>query len=129
MTTKKKRAPGKSLGDRGRVTDEDVSAGYDNVFEVFGRPNAGERLAKAELTRIIRQEIHSHGWNGIQAATHLGTAASEVSDLMRGKISRFSQERLQHFLNRLDLTVVIRVGPRPERMSHAGVDVEIVASF
>ncbi len=54
-------------------------------------------MAKAELTRIIRQQIESHGWNGIQAAKHLGTAASEVSDLMRGKINRFSQERLQIF--------------------------------
>ena len=127
--TKKKRGPVNRLGDRVRATDEHVSAGYDNVFEVFGGPNADERLAKAELTRIIRQQIQAHGWNGIQAAAHLDTAASEVSDLMRGKIGRFSQERLLRFLNKLDLTVIIRVGPRPKRLARAGVGVELVVSF
>ena len=42
----------------------------------------------------------------------LAIAPPDVSDLMRGKLARFSQERLERFLNALDMDVQIRVRPR-----------------
>jgi len=52
-----------------------------------------------------------------------------VSDLLRGKLARFSQERLARFLNALDMDVVIQIGPRRAWKEEASVTVERVASF
>jgi hypothetical protein len=47
-----------------------------------------------------------------------------MPDLVRGKLGRFSMERL---LNALDLEVRIQVGPRPRWQEHAGITVEYVS--
>jgi hypothetical protein len=52
-----------------------------------------------------------------------------MSDLMRGKLARFSQERLERFLNALDMDVQIRVGPRAVGKRRANVSVEVVGAF
>lgn len=89
-----------------------IEASSGNVFEDLGLPNASERLAKAELARVIRGIIKEKNWTQRQAVEVLEIAAPDVSDLMRGKLARFSQERLERFLNVLDMDVHIQVGPR-----------------
>jgi predicted XRE-type DNA-binding protein len=106
-----------------------VEASSGNVFEDLGFPDAEERLAKAQLARIIRSTIHERKWTQRKAASMLGVTPPDVSDLMRGKLARFSQERLERFLNALDLEVRIQVGPRPGWKTHAGVTVELVPTF
>jgi hypothetical protein len=59
----------------------------------------------------------------------LGLKQPDVSDLLRGKLARFSRERLERFLNALDLEVRIQIGPRPRWKRHAGISVEVVGSF
>lgn len=100
-----------------------------NVFEDMGMRDAEERLAKAELARLIRQEINARGLTQAAAAEFLGIQQPDVSDLVRGKLSRFSLTRLQRFLNALDLEIRIQVGPRPAGKPYAGVTVEPVESF
>ena len=46
---------------------------------------------------------------------------------MRGKLARFSQERLERFLSALDMDVQIRVRPRAAGKKQADVTVEFVA--
>src|ERR1700680_2493115 len=103
----------------------DVSSG--NVFEDLGLPNAGDRLAKAELARVIRGIIKEKNWTQREAADVLGIAAPDVSDLMRGKLARFSQERLERLLNALDMDVDIHVRPRAKGKRYASVTVEFFA--
>jgi predicted XRE-type DNA-binding protein len=100
-----------------------------NVFEDLGLPNPEERLAKAELARVVRAVIKERGLTQVQAAQILGVAQPDVSDLVRGRLSRFSMERLERFLNALDLEVRIQIGPRPSGKARAGVTVERVSSF
>jgi len=100
-----------------------------NVFEDMGTSDAEERLAKAELARLIRKEIQRRGLTQTAAAEHLGIQQPDVSDLVRGKLSRFSMTRLERFLNSLDLEIRIQVGPRPSGKAHAGITVETVESF
>ena len=107
----------------------EIEAGSGNVFEDLGLPDAGERLAKAELARVIRKIVKEKDWTQRRAADVLGIAPPDVSDLMRGKLARFSQERLERFLNALDMDVHIRVGPRPAGKKQANVTVELVAVF
>ena len=106
-----------------------IEAGSGNVFEDLGLPDAGERLAKAELARVIRKIVKEKNWTQRRAAGVLGIAPPDVSDLMRGKLARFSQERLERFLNALGMDVHIRVGPRAAGKKRANVTVELVAAF
>jgi predicted XRE-type DNA-binding protein len=100
-----------------------------NVFEDMGMRDAEERLAKAELARVIRNEIRERGLTQAEAAEMLGVKQPDISDLTRGKLARFSMERLERFLNALDLEVRIQIGPRPAWKEHAGISVEVVGSF
>jgi predicted XRE-type DNA-binding protein len=100
-----------------------------NVFEDMGMRDAEERLAKAELARVIRNEIRERGLTQSEAAEMLGVKQPDISDLTRGKLARFSMERLERFLNALDLEVRIQIGPRPAWKEHAGISVEVVGSF
>ncbi len=72
-----------------------IEASSGNVFQDLGMPDAGERLAKAELARVVRYIIAGKQWTQRRAADELGIAPPDVSDLMRGKLARFSQERLE----------------------------------
>ena len=103
-----------------------IDASSGNVFQDLGLPKADERLAKAELARGIRHIINSKHWTQRRAAEVLAIAPPDVSDLMRGKLARFSQERLERFLNALDMDVQIRVRPRAVGKKRADVTVEFV---
>jgi predicted XRE-type DNA-binding protein len=100
-----------------------------NVFQDMGMRDAEERLAKAELARLIRREISTRGLTQVAAADLLGIQQPDVSDLTRGKLARFSISRLERFLNALDLEIRIQVGPRPAGKPQAGLTVEAVESF
>lgn len=109
--------------------DTRIQESSGNVFEDLNTRDAEQRLAKAELARAIRREIDSRGLSQTNAAKLLGVAQPDVSDLMRGKLARFSMERLERFLNALDLDVRIQVGPKPKNKPRAGITVELVESF
>jgi predicted XRE-type DNA-binding protein len=100
-----------------------------NVFEDMSMPEAQERLAKAELARVIRKAIDVRGLTQAEAADLLGIKQPDVSDLARGKLARFSRERLERFLNALGLDVRVQVGPRPSWKRRAGITVEVVDTF
>jgi predicted XRE-type DNA-binding protein len=116
---------------KAKATKEQIAieASSGNVFEDLGLPDACERLAKAELARVIRNIVRDKKWTQRRAADVLGIAPPDVSDLIRGKLARFSQERLERFLNALDMDVHIRVGPRAAGKKQANVTVELVAAF
>lgn len=90
-----------------------VELGSGNLWADIGRSDADEALARAELmsrvTAIIRQRRLTQG----RAAELLGTNQPTISDLMRGKLSKFSLERLIAFLNALDRDVEITVRQTP----------------
>jgi predicted XRE-type DNA-binding protein len=100
-----------------------------NVFLDMGMRDAEERLAKAELARVVRKVIRHRGLTQAEAAALLGVAQPDISDLVRGKLARFSLERLQRFLNALDLEIRLQVGPRPRGKRQAGITVEVVGSL
>ena len=100
-----------------------------NVFQDMEMRDADERLAKAELARLVRREITARGLTQVEAANLLGIQQPDVSDLSRGKLARFSITRLERFLNALDLEIRIQVGPRPRGKARAGLTVQSVETF
>ena len=109
--------------------DTTVHDSSGNVFADMGMADADERLAKAEMARLIRAALREKGVTQQQAAELLGLRQPDVSDLMRGKLGRFSRMRLERMLNALDMEIRIQVGPRPSGKDHAGITVEQVATF
>ncbi|MDQ6717693.1 MAG: XRE family transcriptional regulator [Gemmatimonadota bacterium] len=110
------------------VNGIEIEHGSGNVFEDLGFPDAAERLAKAELARLVRNIIREKSWTQAHAAGVLGIAASDMSDLVRGKLDRFSQERIARFLNSLDMDVRIQVAPRRAGKKRADITVEWVGA-
>lgn len=92
-----------------RVTFEE---GSGNVFADLGFPDAEERYAKALLSLLIEQTIKARGWTQQQTAEALGTTQPKVSDLVRGKLSGITLDRLFRYLNALGLDVHISVEAR-----------------
>jgi predicted XRE-type DNA-binding protein len=82
-----------------------------NLWADIGRPDADVALARAELMSRAVDIIHARG--------DVSVDGSAVADLMRGKMSRFSLERLIAFLNALDRDVEITVRRRPADSNRA----------
>ena len=97
---------------------EKVTKSCGNVFEDLGLPNAGERKVKADIALKISTMITRQGFTQKQAAKVLGVDQPRVSDLMRGKLSGFTVDRLLGYINTLGSDVEIVVKRR--RTKYAG---------
>jgi predicted XRE-type DNA-binding protein len=87
----------------------EVELGSGNLWADIGRPDADEALARAELMSRVTGIIRARRLTQARAAELLGTNQPTISDLIRGKLSKFSLERLIAFLNALDCDVEITV--------------------
>lgn len=90
-----------------------------NLWADIGRPDADEALARAELMSRVTDIIRQRRLTQARAAELLGTNQPTISDLIRGKMSKFSLERLIAFLNALDQDVEIRVRRLPAGSNRA----------
>ena len=111
-----------------RNVDTTVARGSGNVFADLGCADADERLAKAELARTIHKLIVQRAWTQRRAAETLGLSAPDVSDLVRGKLARFSQERLERCLVALDMNVTIHVTPKSTTAARGRLAVDIAVA-
>lgn len=80
-----------------------------NVFADLGLPEAEDRLLKAQLALRIQQLIEQKGITQAEIAPLLGLDQPKVSNLMRGRLTGFSVERLFGLLNRLGHNVEVRI--------------------
>lgn len=67
-------------------------------------------LIKEELARVLVETLRERGLTQTDAAGILGAAQPDVSDLTRGKLERFSVERLMRYAGTLGLEVRLEVG-------------------
>ena len=95
----------------------------DNVFADLGYENPDEALAKVELARRITAIIRQRRLTQTQAAEVLGIDQPRVSNLMIGRLSGFSLERLLRFLNALGRDVEIVIKPKARSHTRAGISV------
>jgi predicted XRE-type DNA-binding protein len=96
--------------------DYEISSG--NVFKDLGLSEAPELLAKARLAHRIGQLIEKRRMTQTQAAALLGIDQPKVSALVRGRLDKFSIERLCDFLRAFGCDVNIRVS-RKKKRAHA----------
>lgn len=100
--------PSKKDARRGRIP---VHVGSDNVFADLGLPQPDLALAKAKLVQQIRNLIAKHKLTQMKAAALLGIDQPKISALVRGRVARYSIDRLFRFLNLLGQRVEISVRP------------------
>lgn len=103
-----------------RAVKPAVSRSSGNVFEDLRVAAPAEALAKSELAAILAEAIRARRLTQAAAARVLGVDQPKVSELLRGRLARFSTERLVLLLLRLGRDVEIVV--RPPRVSgdHVG---------
>jgi predicted XRE-type DNA-binding protein len=89
--------------------NDKVTRGSGNVFADLGLANAEERLLKAQLAVQIQQLIKRRGLSQARIAPLLGLDQPKVSQLMCGRLSGFSVERLFDIVNRLGHNVEVRI--------------------
>jgi predicted XRE-type DNA-binding protein len=86
-----------------------VERGSGNVFADLGIANPELALAKAELVQCIRNLIAERKLTQTKAAKLLGLDQPKVSALVRGRVGRYTIDRLFRFLNALGQQVEITV--------------------
>lgn len=84
-----------------------------NLWADIGRPDADEALVRAKLLSDAADLVHERNLSASGAAETLGIDEACAADVVRGKLSRFSLERLIAFLNALGRDVEITVRRRP----------------
>lgn len=89
-----------------------------NVFADLGfsKEEAENLLARTVFMAEIKKVIRESEWTQVEAARRLGVSQPRISDLMHGRIDKFSVDMLMKWLERLDRRVVFTI----ERRDKAG---------
>ncbi len=87
-----------------------ISKAYRNVFEALeDDPAMAQNLKiRSELMIALRQYIEDAGLGQKEAAEVFGVHQPRISDLMRGKIDKFTIDRLVNMLARIGKTVKVK---------------------
>ena len=104
-------------------TPETIDMGTGNIFADLGLPDADERHLRVQLATRLNDLLQTEGLTQAAAAKHLGIAQPHVSELKNYKLTRFSSERLLHYITLMNRDVEIFIRPRtvtPESGMTAG---------
>lgn len=95
------------------MTADSVTKSTGNVFADIEVKNPDEALVKASLAHEIARAIEARRLTQLQAAQLLGIDQPKVSNLVRGKLSGYSIDRLFRFLTLLgsDIEIVVKGMP------------------
>ncbi|MFM7886887.1 MAG: helix-turn-helix domain-containing protein [Pseudanabaena sp.] len=75
---------------------------YESPFHVIEEPEVASKLVlKADLTIMIRDIIEDRGWTQKEAAERLAVTQPRVSDIVNGKIDKFTLDILFSMLDKL----------------------------
>ena len=91
---------------------EPVESGSGNVFADLGLPDPDERHLRVQLALRLNDLLKAEGLTQAAAAKLLGISQPHVSELKHYKLSRFSSERLLHYITLLNRDVEIFIRPR-----------------
>jgi len=86
--------------------------GNGNVFAGFEWPDPAGRHLGVQLALRLNDLLQAEGLTQAAAAKLLGIAQPHVSELKNYKLTRFSSERLLHYITLLNRDVEIFIRPR-----------------
>lgn len=84
---------------------------FESVFDAISESpeEAVNMKLRAGLIRKIRAKVSDAGWTQAKTAQKLGITQPRVSDLLSGKLSKFSLDALVNILARLGSDVKLKV--------------------
>ena len=90
-----------------------------NIFEDLGASptEAANLKVRSHLMMELEELIRRKGWTQQEAAKALGVIQPRVSDLVRGKIDRFSVDNLIELLGRAGVEVTFSATRRKRRVA------------
>jgi len=88
-----------------------ISYSTDSAFHALGLPDAGDLVLRADLMRKIGEIIAARGLTQTQAGALMRMDQPRVSALLKGKITKFSTERLLQALSDLGQDIELRITP------------------
>lgn len=91
---------------------EAVEMGSGNVFADLGRADPDERQLRVKLAIRLNDLLQAEGLTQSAAAKRFGISQPHLSELKNFKLTRFSSERLLHYITLLDRDVEIFIRPR-----------------
>jgi predicted XRE-type DNA-binding protein len=99
--------------------NEQIRRSSGNVFKDLGASEKEAENLRVRSLLLMKLEamIRKSGWTQREAARVLGVTQPRVSDLMRGKIGRFSVDNLIELYGRLGLEVTFSAKRRGRRVA------------
>ncbi len=97
-----------------QIKDIEVTPCSGNIYADTGHPNPEEAMAKAKLAILITTTIKKKKLTQKQAAALIGIDQPKISDIIRGKLSGFTLDRLFRFLRSLGIGIEIEPKVYPE---------------
>ena len=84
---------------------------FNSVFDAIAETpqEALNMKLRAGLIREIRAKVEAAGWTQAETAKQLGTTQPRVSDLLSGKLSKFSLDALVNMLAVMGSEVKLKV--------------------
>jgi predicted XRE-type DNA-binding protein len=91
--------------------NEQVIYSAESAFHALGLPDAEDLLLRADLMRKIGEIVVARGLTQMQAGELMHMDQPRVSALLKGKIGKFSTDRLLKALSDLGQDVELRITP------------------
>lgn len=84
-----------------------------NIFELLTSDPVSLNMwnLKSKLIVAIHKTIKDKGWNQSEAASHLGVSQPRVSNMLKGKLDKFSTDTLLDILFKLGYKLDIDMNP------------------
>ena len=101
------------------IHDTPINRGSGNVFADLGFSPAEARNLhmRSQMMIALRIYIEKHGLTQATAAKQLKVTQPRISDLMRGKINRFSLDTLVNMLTDAGLDVDLRIRANTKKVA------------
>lgn len=96
-----------------------------NVFADLELSEPEDRMLKAQLAIQIRYFIEQKGWTQAEAAEAVGLDQPKISNLLRGRLTGFSIDRLFRILNRLGHRIEVKISARETTPENATTLIKI----
>lgn len=101
--------------------------GSGNVFKDLGFPNPEEELMKTRLASLIYNIITESGLKQREAAKILEISKTELSTLLKGRLTDCSFDQLLSLLGKLDHDIEIVLHKRPANTPPTGLRISTSA--
>ena len=101
-------------------TERDVTfdGPHESPFDLYNDPDrTGNLKVRSKLMNLLAGYIDRKGFTQVEAGEHFGVSQGRISELLSGRISKFTIDYLINMCSRAGIEVNISFGG-----SHAGID-------